>query len=452
MYWVTMKLNPLNWFKRLSDVGTSELLDRDVNKRITLCNRMSLIAFSAMAVFAALEFQLDMEVLAKLDVILSVLFLIPLYLNHRQLYQAARIIFFFISTLYIFCCSAMQGEGSGIYLAFFTIICLPWVLFTGPLRLQWFFTFIPLCLYTWLLLTDFRPFPQLPEYPTPPSYFIFAIFTAFFLCMCLLRFLDEIHKDYNRRLELLLAKVVEQQEQLVMNSKMAALGEMAAGLAHEINNPLTVIQLASNQFLKVETAAEQQILLERGVTNIQRAVARISRIVEAFRRFADKSKAEDLSEIPINQIVDEALNLCRELIEDKGVRLHVEKDEKNSDCRCNPKSLTQVLLTLIHNSLDFVSVESSKDPSICIRTFCAADYCELEVSDNGPGIPQQIRHRIFEPFFTTKPIGSGVGLGLSLARGLIVSQHGSLEYRPSANGACFVIRLQAVSSPLEIAR
>ncbi|HZY02525.1 MAG TPA: ATP-binding protein [Anaeromyxobacteraceae bacterium] len=234
--------------------------------------------------------------------------------------------------------------------------------------------------------------------------------------------------------------VTEEREvtrRLFQAEKMAALGQLAGGVAHEINNPLGGI-LAFAQIMSQDQRSPQDL---ENLRLINDAALRAKRIVESLLRFSRVPQEHERGEVELSKVVEDALFLLHSQLKDS--RIAVERRLRPVCVMGNANQLQQVVVNLVVNALQAMGASGR----IALETFPSpGGRARLAVADSGPGVPQELAQRIFEPFFTTKPEGQGTGLGLSICY-RIAEEHGgtiSLE-RPADGGARFVVDLpQAV--------
>ena len=249
---------------------------------------------------------------------------------------------------------------------------------------------------------------------------------------------------FGKRAEaLVIARTKELDEskiQLLHSSKMASLGEMASGMAHEINNPLTII----TGKIKVITSMLSDMKETRPeiFTEIERVdftVDRISKIVKGLKSFSRSALKDPFELVALKDIMTETLALCAEKFKAEGLNLKID-DIPNTYLQCRSGQISQVLLNLLNNSRD--AVENLKDKWIQIH-FEIIDGHRLIISivDSGKGISQEVIDKMMEPFFTTKNVGRGTGLGLSIAKGIVEDHSGKLYYDPNSPHTKFVIEL-----------
>ena len=237
----------------------------------------------------------------------------------------------------------------------------------------------------------------------------------------------------------------QQDAATAQSAKMATLGEMATGLAHEISQPLNVMRLAIVNVLKRLDNGEVQVdyLIDK-LNRIDAQVQRAARVVDHMRVFGRRSEAEQHPFNPVDAIGG-TLSLLAEELRGKGVELRVSETGFQVQVRGNVDQLEQVLINLMVNARDALLSKCETDgdfkPWISLHTERDEHSVRLWVEDNGGGIDPQLLERIFEPFFTTKPVGVGTGLGLSVSIGIIENMGGTLRASNSAEGARFCIEL-----------
>lgn len=248
-------------------------------------------------------------------------------------------------------------------------------------------------------------------------------------------------EDMVRRMEALERDRVATQERMVHAERLAALGEMAAGLAHEVHNPLDgmlecLVYLQADPG-KSERAAKYYPMLQDGLE-------RVARAMREMLTFARSGQRIRLQTCRVPDML-EALELLVEA-QLKGRRVRWNWHSAGScACLCDRQALVQAGLNLVLNAAE--AAEGGTDPAVQIEATCDSKWAYISVGDSGPGVPDELRERVFEPFFTTKPPGKGTGLGLSVSRELIRAAGGELALSPepsSLGGARFVIRLAKV--------
>ncbi len=244
--------------------------------------------------------------------------------------------------------------------------------------------------------------------------------------------------------------LTEQREaeiKLLHGAKMSSLGEMSAGIAHEINNPLTVISIRSRQIQEqIERGDWSKQSIAPHFDAIEETVERISKIIRGLQAFARDGERTRFETVKLRTIVEDTLSLCRSRFKNHGIRLDYDPARfADLPLECNPVQISQVLLNLLNNAHD--AVQNLPAPWVRIETRSDGSFAEIRITDSGGGVPAAIRERVMQPFFTTKQPGKGTGLGLSISLGIVKFHEGTLSLDEARENTCFVIRL-----PLKHAR
>jgi C4-dicarboxylate-specific signal transduction histidine kinase len=232
------------------------------------------------------------------------------------------------------------------------------------------------------------------------------------------------------------------QMQAIQAAKLAALGEMASGIGHEINNPLSVVHGMSVQMLerlRSKNAELDRAALTEGLEMILRMTDRMTKIVKGMRSLVRKETSDSPRAVKIQEILDDVLAVSQEKFRDNQIEIQIQQGIGALEVVCRPGHLIQVLLNLLANSFDAVVGEMDR----WARISAAVDgsFLRLELTDSGPGIPIELRSKVMQPFFTTKEPGKGTGLGLSLSRQLIAEDGGELFIDEDLHQTKFIIRL-----------
>lgn len=258
-----------------------------------------------------------------------------------------------------------------------------------------------------------------------------------------LKLYKERVESWARRLEDKVEKktseIVRAQEQLVNAEKLASLGRMAAGVAHELNSPLTGIVTFAHLMLKRLPQERKDDIEDLNVIIDQ--AERCSRIVKGLLGFSRRTASEK-AEINVNTLIENSLSMVKNQAKFHNIIFDVALDKTIPEVKVDPSQIQQVFLNLLLNASDAMEEKGRITIASRLVETDNGKFIELEFTDTGPGIPEEIMGRIFEPFFTTKPTGKGTGLGLSVSYGIIKKHEGQIFVKSEyGKGASFFIHL-----------
>ncbi len=236
-------------------------------------------------------------------------------------------------------------------------------------------------------------------------------------------------------------KMETMQQELIRTEKLAVIGQLSAGIAHEINQPLSAISVLSANSVRFLEQGQTDIL-KSNLKRIVDLVSFIGRISQQLRSFSRNS--DDLTQaVAVAASIDNALILLTHRINQQQIRFERQSPAEELCCLCNPTRLEQVLVNLISNSIEAIGSQRT-DGCIKVRWSREGDQAQITVEDNGPGMAPDIINHIFEPFFTTRT-RNGLGLGLAISADIVHSYGGTLQAENLGSGACFTLRLPLAS-------
>lgn len=239
-----------------------------------------------------------------------------------------------------------------------------------------------------------------------------------------------------------------QRAAIAHSSKMASLGEMAGGIAHEINNPLAIIHGKSRQMQKMISLGEITLAQTMGTLQlIERTTLRISKIIKGLRALSRSGERDPFILEDLHSILEQTLDLCRERFKNSGIELRVQ-GRAGIEIECRATQISQVLLNLLNNAFD--AVQSLPDRWVEVSLFTKDELVHLAVTDSGQGIALELRERIFQPFYTTKDINAGTGLGLSISRNILDEHRGRLFVDDKHPHTRFVCELRLAMDRQEV--
>lgn len=258
--------------------------------------------------------------------------------------------------------------------------------------------------------------------------------------------LESLNAELTHRVEEKTAEITRQMRKLELSERLATLGKVASGIAHEINNPLSIIL---NRIECMEADAAQSNIPEevaRDLLTIRSQAERISRVTRSILTFS-RGTVSMLKPLDLNCVARTCVSMAGERVAALSVRIDAELAPELPPVMGDRDRLETVLLNVLNNAID--SVTACGDHGVVtVRTawmqINGDEWVRISVSDNGPGVPAAIVDRIFDPFFTTKPAGQGTGLGLFLSYGIVSDHRGRIEVRNDSVGAVFDVYLPAV--------
>jgi C4-dicarboxylate-specific signal transduction histidine kinase len=224
------------------------------------------------------------------------------------------------------------------------------------------------------------------------------------------------------------------------SARLAALGVMASGIAHEINNPLAILHGRLEQI--IEAVQEPTIDVPYAVElarKCETVIDRIARIVRGLQTLSRNSANQGLETVSVTSIFEDISELCATRFRNEGIRLDLVPPPPGLSIQCRPTQIGQVILNLMNNSFD--AVEALPERWVRVAVEDRGEFIELRVTDSGLGISNDVVGKIFDPFFTTKAVGKGTGLGLSTSRSIAEAHGGNLRVDSTETNTCFVLTL-----------
>lgn len=235
-------------------------------------------------------------------------------------------------------------------------------------------------------------------------------------------------------------KIIElkyEQERIkaLQNAKLASLGELSAGVSHEIKNPLAIILGNLLHLKKFKDDAEK---FDRKIELIKKSCERINQIATNLVKFSRGSSTVDLAPVPLKKLLEECLSLAELKAKSTGAKISLEC-ETSSEILCNEIQIEQVIINLINNAVD--ATKDLEQKWIKITAHEVADMISIKIIDSGAGISLEMAKHLFEPFYSTKPVGEGTGLGLSISKGILEEHNAKISIDHKNANTCFVIAL-----------
>jgi signal transduction histidine kinase len=438
--------------KSLINQGTEGLTDA-LKKRVRLANIAALFGAGVMAVTSPFDAQVAHPWMVVVDVVATFLFFGVILANRGGYVTASRITLVIGGNLLAVTNAVGLGRASGADLLFLGLLAVPFALFDlrerGPLLAGVLLTLSGLAACSLDLLSALGPIPS------PGALRVYQVYSLVLAVVIILFTLFQFSRE-NARVERALRldiaareraerELAESRQAAITAAKLAALGEMSASVAHEVNNPLAAILLRAQRLdMLARTDTVDAAAVRKTAHDIDRTVDRIRRIVDALRAFARQGDEDPLRPERLAPIVADTVELCSHRFRLAAIELTVEAIPDTLLVLCRATQVTQVLLNLLSNAYDAVETQESRWVRI---TATAGDAdVQIAVTDSGPGVPPEIVDRIMEPFYTTKGIGRGTGLGLSLSEGIAAAHGGRLELDSRARPTRFVLTLKRAAA------
>lgn len=417
---------------RLLSIGQSPALSESLSRHTRIANALALIGVAIALASVPFDAIAGTWWVALLDVVTAAGFAACWLFNHLGRHTLARVTMLLAANATLYHGTSVLGDTSDLRVIFFALVILPFLIFDLAERAAIaVLVCVPIIGYALAGTVSTEP----PQGFSSEAYRVYAALVTFVALIASVLVFTIIQRRADRALRDRERQLAEAHARAASAARLAALGEMSGGIAHEIRNPLAAISLAAAQLVEAPHAPESAQHAER----IQRVVARISKIVDGLLSFARDAGGDPFVPVAVERVVTDALDLCRKRFADHGIALEVSPIPAELTVECRAVQISQVLLNLLSNAHD--AVEGAAGSWVRLEVRRDGDAIEIAVTDSGPGIPEAVRQKLFEPFFTTKPPDRGTGLGLSMSRGIVVAHHGTLTLDETSPHTRFVVRL-----------
>ncbi len=250
----------------------------------------------------------------------------------------------------------------------------------------------------------------------------------------------DIEESLNSAVVLIKEKIALLELSTMSSARLAELGTLSAGIAHEINNPLAIISgyaKALEKNTNLQHLSNEQLI--KYTVGISTSSTRISHIIKGLKQFARDGSDDPYEDFHVQNMVDEIKPLCEGMLEQLGVVLDFSLKDKDLMLNCRSVQISQVLLNMINNAADAIAHLEKKWINVSFF-YDAEQALIISITDSGSGIPEEVRNRIFTPFFTTKEVGKGTGLGLAIVHGIVVQHGGTIKVNGDCPNTQFIIR------------
>jgi signal transduction histidine kinase len=377
---------------------------------------------------------------------------VPL-LNRLGHVLMSRVILTILCNLLALANAVVLGVASGSDLLFLALAAVPFAIFDMRERWILFGLALPVVGFAVTELGLLNQFARIPPGYSARIYHAYSaavalgilLYASYQVCRANARAEQALRLDIAAR-ERAERALAQTRQASITAAKMAALGEMSANVAHEVNNPLAAILLKAERLHKLASQGRLDVAgVARMAREITGTVERIRRIIDALRSVARQGETDPVRPEPVLTIVSDTVELSAQRYRMSGIDLMVDPISPALLVDCRAAQVSQILMNLLSNAHD--AVDRTPNPWVKIGVEEQDDDVRIVVTDSGRGIPPEIASRIMEPFFTTKAIGRGTGLGLSVSKGIAEAQGGRLELDTRSARTRFVLTLKR-SAPL----
>lgn len=425
-----------------SNLGTTGLASLDA-KRVRVINRLSFV-LGLCALFFIIPWSIQkVDLIVIMNAALFVLYSLCLYAAHKRRHSLAAGLLIFSTSTGFFVLSAATGFNSPLHYALTSCSAFSIILFKRTEKLKIIAGILyPLILLFILAWNNFEIFPISIDRSnivvTSFDYIMnFGIITTTILCFYsfYIQAEDQFRLLYEDHL-LAQNQLQEERTKSMASSRMAAVGEMAGGIAHEINNPLFVIKATTQSLIKSITSEKisYEQILEKCQT-IERTCSKINDIIRSLKTISGSTTNTPAEIHSIKDLVEDTLVLCHHRFYSNNIPLKVTYETERTFIKIRPVELVQILVNLLNNAHD--AVEGKMDALVALKIKCEENKLIIDVEDNGSGIPKEIQDKIFEAFFTSKPATKGTGLGLSLSKRFAENNDGKITFSSTPGHTVF---------------
>jgi signal transduction histidine kinase len=410
--------------------------DASLAIRVMIANGVSLFAVVICLIMTIIQASLGQTDLLPENLVCAGLYSLVIFANQKNLYNLSRALTIVFSLLMLVTFSWLFGIGVGLYLFAYACAGCAFFMFRAS-ESRWIALVLLATLAVHLFLYSRMDAWKVGAMESMQGSYA-SMQVAFWLFSIVASILPSAMFFYlNQRYE---REIESSRLQLIQASHLSTLGELAGGIAHEINNPLTVISGRTRTLARQLKAAkaDRPEFLET-LEKIDATVFRISRISNSLRRLGHAANGGNTakSDVAVRQLLDDLLVNYDIKFKEQGIALRL--DIEDATVRGVPHELTHVFLNVLTNAVQ--ALEQCSVRRIEITGVAAGARYELRFSNSGPLIDEKTAARIFDPFFTTKPVGQGTGLGLSLARRILTANGGAIELLDREGETTFLVSI-----------
>lgn len=422
---------------RIETIGIDDSMSFDTIRRIKISNKLLLIALISMFLFVFADIKEGLYIPALTLSASFLLFILCFYLTSKKLSNLSSFLAVVGISVAITINAYVIKADAGIAYILLALIGVPVInidLSKKTLLLSSIFT-----VFTLFVITILFNFTQVGIYTISKPLEIKLLFGALLQAVILilaqiLFFLKEMDYRYQQH--------EEQHEKLLMQGRMSDLGIMSAGIAHEINNPLTIIQSHAALLEKDRGLLPLDSSTKKHLERIKESVQRISRIIKSIKYLSRDYSHDPFEHTSVRQIIERIEDIFHERLLSLNINLKIHMNDEDFKLKCRGGQLEQVFVSLLSNSID--ALKEIEDAYIKITISQDSNLANIMIEDNGPGIAEEDAPHLMKTFYTTKPTGQGTGMGLSIAKKIVENHRGTLTL-DSLHPTRFLISLPLLS-------
>ncbi len=411
------------------------------NRAIRISTIMFLESIVIALVYLPFHFKLGGWELVRISWLVGGASLISIFLMKLDLTIMARLFFITFANLGIFLNSEWAGLDSCIHYFFGVSISLPFFMFaTSKHRWQILYSILTSIIFG--MATQFSEFSFLEKLIINQDFIVYYKSLSTISALIMLAYTTYYFHSFVEKNE----KEIEQKNQMIFQSeKMVSLGILSSGIAHEINNPLTVLKMGLNQLKKQcsDVGEEKKEAIDK-LNKLGANVDRIAKIVQALKTYSRNESQDPVLPVSLDLIIEESISLLTKEFSSNSIELKYFPHLTNLTILGREGELIQVFVNLIKNSVD--AIKNSQDGR-WIKIYTTNDDTNVFIHfvDSGKGIPEDVLEKLFEPFYSTKSVGEGTGLGLYIGLNLIEAMGGKLNYQLVNGHTAFIVSVRFAS-------
>lgn len=428
----------INWLKKLSKLGMDGADDLMLYRSVSMINQMSIVAniacliFDIYYIFSGLYLGLVTTIPSHLSLMLF------LYLNYKKKFLLNKILCVFLVHMMITLGIFVVGYESYVFTFYYTVLIVECLFLAAESKKAIFSSAFITAMF--LVITFLQSHSWFKGVISFEEHQIAVLQLLSFILSTIIAFISiysfiKIITDYKVQMHM-------SEESQIIAAKMADLAALSAGIAHEINNPLSIISLSAQT---IKDLQEEKDLSDKDlITFIDRIIAncdRMVKIVQSMRNFSRQSASDDAIWYSLKQMIDDSLILSKDKAYRNKVIIHVGQIHESLEVMVRQEQIIQVIVNLINNACDAVSEQF--DRWIKIEMNIQGSRAFISITDSGNGISPEIKEKIMMPFFTTKKLGKGTGLGLSVSSSIIRKHGGHLIIDDKCPNTRFIFDLEA---------